>query len=324
MGAKVLVADKFESVGLDGLRSAGCEVVYQPEAGAKDLAAALAAADPAVLVVRSSKTPRAAIDAAPSLRGVIRAGAGYDNIDCPAAKARGVAVCNCPGMNAAAVAELVFAMLLALDRRVVEQTVELRAGRWNKKVYSVARGLAGTTLGVVGVGAIGREVIRRAKAFAMNVTAHSLNMNPDRALDLGVGYGGRNRAELLDMLRGCDAVTVHVAANAESEKMCDAAFFDAMKPGAAFINTSRGSVVDEPALLAAAAAKGLRIGADVFAGEPSGGEAPWTSPLAALPRFVGTHHVGASTEQAQLAVAHEVVRIVRLWAETGRWENRVV
>ncbi|MGD9688275.1 MAG: NAD(P)-dependent oxidoreductase [Phycisphaerales bacterium] len=332
---RVLIADKFEQVGLDGLASLA-SVVYLPEVGGQGpqaLAGAIIEHDPSILVVRSSKTPALAITAAAgkSLKAIIRAGAGVDNIDLRAASDIGVAVCNCPGMNAAAVAELIFAFLLALDRRVVEGTNDLRAGKWNKKEYSKARGLKGQTLGLIGVGNIGREVIRRARAFGMPCIAHSLNMTRDRAIDLGVEFGGSTRADLITMLPRCDAVSIMVAANAESERLCDSAFFAAMKPGACLINTSRGSVIDEAALVAAVSEKGLRVGADVFATEPAGSVAvtDWNppSPLTSLPpgRFVGTHHIGASTDQAQLAVAEEVVRIVRVWRESGgtRIENRV-
>jgi D-3-phosphoglycerate dehydrogenase len=323
MPLRVLVADKFEKIGLDGLAALGANVVNVPEAGATNLAGALKEHAPDVLVVRSSKTPKAAIEASPSLKAVIRAGAGYDNIDTAAATARGVAVCNTPGMNAAAVAELVFGLLLALDRRIADATADLRAGVWNKKEYSKARGLKGQTLGIIGAGGIGREVIRRAHAFGMKVIAHSLNMTRDRAKDLGVGFGGSTREELIAMLGQCDAVSVMVAANAESEHLCDERFFEAMRDGAAFVNTSRGSVVDERALIEAVRAKRLRVGADVFVSEPSGGTAQWKSALADLPGFVGTHHVGASTDQAQAAVAEEVVRIVGAFMKTGVWENRV-
>jgi len=322
---KILVADKFEKIGLDGLKALGCDVVSMPDVGAEKLPGALAETNPRVLVVRGTKVSADAMGRAPALQVVIRAGAGYDTIDCAGARARNIAVCNCPGMNAAAVAELVFAFLLALDRRVVEGTNDLRAGVWNKKEYSKARGIKGQTLGLIGVGNIGREVIRRARAFGMRCIAHSLNMTKDRAADLGVEFGGSTRADMLAMLPKCDAVSVMVAANKESERMCDAAFFEAMKPGATFINTSRGSVVDEPALIAAVKAKGLRVGADVFAGEPAGGDASWKSPLADLPpaHFVGAHHIGASTDQAQLAVADEVVRIAREFHATGAWINKV-
>jgi D-3-phosphoglycerate dehydrogenase len=324
MSGTVLVADRFEEAGLKGLAALGLTVANEPEAGAGDLSGAIARVRPALLVVRSSKVKPPAIAAAGgSIKGIIRAGAGYDNIDLPAASAAGIAVCNCPGMNAAAVAELVFAMLLALDRRVVEQTNDLRAGAWNKKEYAKARGLKGQTLGVVGVGSIGREVIARAKAFGMKIVAHSLNMTRDRAADLGVEFGGHARADLHALAARCDAVSVHVAANDQSERMCDRAFFEAMKPGAMFVNTSRGSVVDTEALIDAMRSKRLRAGLDVFADEPAGGSASYRPAMADLPGFVGTHHVGASTDQAQAAVADEVVRIARVWKESGRWENRV-
>lgn len=325
---KVLIADPFEQSGRDGLTALGCEVTSDPALTPDTLPDAVARIDPAVLVVRSKKVRPAAIEAGKGLRLIIRAGAGYDNIDLPAATKKGVAVCNCPGMNAVAVAELVMGLLLCCDRRIPDQTADLRGGAgggggWNKKEYAKARGLKGLTLGVIGVGSIGREVVRRAKAFDMNVIAHSLNMNRDRAGDLRVEYGGSSREDLLAVLPRCDAVSLHVAATPESERMCDAGFFAAMKPGAYFINTSRGSVVDEAALAEAVKSKGVRAGLDVFAGEPSEGKAAWTTPLAALPGVYTTHHVGASTDQAQNAVADEVVRIVKVFRQSGRAENRV-
>jgi D-3-phosphoglycerate dehydrogenase len=323
---KILIADKFEQFGRDALVALGCEVSNQPDVTADALPQAVAAFAPDVMVVRSKKVQRPAIEAAPSLKSIIRAGAGYDNIDCKAAAERGVSVCNCPGTNSVAVAELTMGLLIALDRRICEQTAELKAGNWNKKEYAVARGLKGSTLGLIGMGAIGREVTRRAQAFGIKVIGHSLNMTRDRANDLGIENGGNTRADLLAMLPKCDAVSIHAAANKESEKMCDAAFFAAMKPGAAFINTSRGSVMDEAALRDAIQSKKLRAGLDVFADEPAEGKLAWTTPTAALPGVVCTHHVGASTDQAQNAVAEEVIRIVKTFRDTGGksgWLNRV-
>jgi D-3-phosphoglycerate dehydrogenase len=323
MPVKVLIADKFEEAGRQGLVSLGCEVVANADLTPEALGAALASLDPTIMVVRSKKVGRAALAGARSLKAVIRAGAGYDTIDTAAAADRGIGVCNCPGTNSVAVAELVFGLLLCCDRRIPDQTIDLRNGKWDKKEYSKARGLKGMTLGVVGVGAIGREVIQRAKAFQMRVIAHSLNMTSERARDLGVESGGASRADLHAMLGRCDAVSMHVAANPQSERMCDKAFFAAMTNGAYFINTSRGSIVDEAALAEAVKAKALRVGLDVFANEPSEGKTGWTCGPAALPGACGTHHVGASTDQAQNAVAEEVVRIVRVYKETGRLENRV-
>ncbi|MCC6661599.1 MAG: hydroxyacid dehydrogenase [Phycisphaerales bacterium] len=320
---KVLVADKFEASGIEGLKKAGCEVAYEPAAGAEGLGPVLARVRPDVLVVRSSKVPGAVLDGAAGLRGIIRAGAGVDNIDTPAASRNGIAVCNCPGMNAVAVAELAFALLLSCDRRLGEQTAEVRAGKWNKKEYAKARGLKGTTLGIVGMGAIGRALAVRARAFDMNVLAWSRSLTPESARAAGVQFRGSTRADLLGMLAECDAVSVHVAAAAETKKMCNAEFFGAMKPGAYFINTSRGSVVDEAALREAIRAKGLRAGLDVYENQPASPQADFTSAVAALPGVTATHHCGASTDQAQQAVADEVVRMVGVYARTGRFENCV-
>src|SRR6186997_999411 len=161
MSFKVLVADKFERSGLDGLTAAGCEVVFEPDLKDEALTQAIAATGAEVLVVRGTKVTAPMLDAG-RLSLIVRAGAGYNTIDVAAASKRGIYVSNCPGKNAIAVAELAFALMLALDRRVPDNVADLRAGRWNKKEYSKAQGLFGRTIGLLGIGSIGREVIRRA------------------------------------------------------------------------------------------------------------------------------------------------------------------
>src|SRR5919112_3986898 len=157
---KVLVADQFEPSGLDGLRAAGCEVV--DDAALKDdaLAAALGDTKAQVLIVRSTKVTAAMMDAG-RLSLIVRAGAGYNTIDVAAASTRGIYVSNCPGKNAIAVAEIAFGLILSLDRRIPDNVAELRAGHWNKKEFSNAQGLYGSTLCLLRVGSIGREMIRR-------------------------------------------------------------------------------------------------------------------------------------------------------------------
>lgn len=322
---KILIADKFEASGIAALEQLGCRVISDPALSAETIPAAIIEHNPDVLIVRSTKVRKPAFDAGAGggLKCVIRAGAGYDNIDLDAASARSIAVCNCPGTNSVAVAELVFGLLLCCDRRIPDQTEDVKKGVWNKKEYAKARGLKGLTLGVIGVGGIGREVIKRAGAFDMKVIAHSLHMTPERAMDLSVGFGGSTREDLYDMLGKCDAVSVHVAANAESDNLCDDRFFQAMKPGAYFINTSRGSVMDGKALERAVREKGIRIGLDVYTNEPAEAHGSWTCHGADLPGVYMTHHVGASTDQAQAAVAEEVVRIVKQVQDHGTFRNRV-
>src|SRR5262245_18354899 len=169
---KVLVADKFEKSGLDGLKAEGCEVLYQPDLKDDALTQAIRDTGADVLVVRST------VVTAPMLEGgalslVVRAGAGYNTIDVATASKRGIYVSNCPGKNAIAVAGLAFALLLALDRRVPDNVAELRAGTWNKKEYSKAKGLFGQTLGLLGYGNIGKEMARRAHAFGMPIVVWS-------------------------------------------------------------------------------------------------------------------------------------------------------
>jgi D-3-phosphoglycerate dehydrogenase len=316
---KVLVADKFEKVGIDGLKELGCTVVAEPEVKAEELPALIKSVDPNILIVRSKKVNAEALRAGTALTLVIRAGAGIDTIDVAAASDLGVFVSNCPGKNSIAVAELVMGLLLACDRRIPDQTVELRQGRWNKSDYSKARGLYGRILGIVGLGQIGREVARRAQAFGMQVVAWSRSLTQAEADELGVRYAQTP----LEIARLADAVTINVAANAETKHLVNAEFLAAMKSGAYLINTSRGSVVDETALKEAITKRHLRAGLDVFQNEPAGGRGEFANELLSVPGVYGTHHVGASTDQAQVAIAHEVIRIVQSFRATGEVPNVV-
>lgn len=316
---RVLIADKFEKVGIDGLKELGCAVISKPDLKADELPGAMKADDPGILIVRSTKVTADTLKAGANLSLVIRAGAGVDTIDVPAASGLGVFVSNCPGKNSTAVAELVMGLILACDRRIPDQVADLRQGKWNKAEYSKARGLHGRTLGIVGLGQIGKEVAHRARAFGMRVVAWSRTLTHEEAQRLGVGYCQTP----LEVAQTGDVVSIHVAANSETRHLVNTDFLAAMKPGAYLINTSRGSVVDEAALQKAVQIKRLRAGLDVFQGEPGGGTAEFESAIAKEPGVYGTHHVGASTEQAQVAIAHEVIRIVQAFLERGEVPNCV-
>jgi D-3-phosphoglycerate dehydrogenase len=315
---KVVIADKAEQVLIDELGSMGCSVHVDPSLDGDALGACLAEQEAVVLVVRSTKVPEGVIDAASgSLKLIIRAGSGYDNIDGSAAASKHIAVCNTPGMNAVAVAELAMGHLISLDRRLPEQNAALKGGRWNKKEYSKARGLKGSSLLVIGAGAIGREVIKRALAFGVEVCVYDPQMTRDEAEALGVDRVGSGRGDLLEALPRFDAVSMHVPAVESTKGMCDAAFFTAMKEGSSFINTSRGAIVDEPALIDAVKSGRIRAGLDVYCDQPSEKDTAWSPAVAAVDGIYCTHHCGASTDQAQLSVAEEVVRMVGLFKSDG-------
>jgi D-3-phosphoglycerate dehydrogenase len=165
--------------------------------------------------------------AAGQIKLVVRAGAGFNTIDVAAASRRGIYVSNCPGKNSIAVAELAFALILALDRRIADNVIALRRGEWNKKEFSKARGLFGRTLGLIGVGKIGAEMISRARAFGMPVIAWSRSLTPERAAELGVEY----KPTPADVAREADVVSVHVALNADTRALLGTEFFAAMRAG---------------------------------------------------------------------------------------------
>jgi len=316
---KILLADKLSARALGALAEAGHVVVNEPSLKGETLVEALRAETPEVLVVRSTKVPAEAMDADPKLELIVRAGAGYDTIDIDGASERGIFVSNCPGKNAAAVAELTMGLILALDRSIPDNVIDAREGRWNKAKYSKAAGVKGRTLGVIGTGNIGRAVIRRAQSFGMNVIAWSRSLTDEQAAALGVTRMERP----LDVAANADVVTLHVAATPETRGLAGKAFFEAMKPGAFFINTTRSSVVDEEALRWAMDEEGIRAALDVISNEPAYKEGAFTHPLAYHPNLYLTHHIGASTRQAQDAIADEAVRVVNTYAETGEAPNCV-
>ena len=331
---RVLVADTFEKSGLAGLTTAGCEVVYEPDAKDDSLTAAIRSSGADVLIVRSTSVSAAMLDAG-RLSLIVRAGAGYNTIDVAAASNRGIYVSNCPGKNAIAVAELTFALILALDRRIPDNVAELRAGKWNKKQFAKARGLYGQRLGILGVGNIAREVIRRAAAFGLDVVLWSRRfdgldrlMSEEEAQAVGLDEAMRTIEIQLaptpaDVAARADILTIHLAFSAGSKGLVGREVLTALPDGAILINTSRAEIVDQAALLLAVKKKFLRVGVDVFANEPTGATGDVSDPLVAMPAVYGTHHIGASTDQAQEAIAAETVRIVRNFKETGKVPNVV-
>ena len=315
---KVLVADKFEDSGRRGLAEIGCDVAYEPDVSGDTLLAAITTTRADVLVVRSTPVTRPMLESG-NLQLLVRAGAGTNTVDVEAASERGIWVANCPGKNAIAVAELAFGLMLALDRRISDGTADLKSGKWNKKEYGKARGLFGRTLGLLGTGPIGREMITRAKAFGMPVVAWSRSLTWAGAEELGI----TRASSPTEVAAAADILSVHLALKPETRGIVADGVFASMKQGAMFINTSRAEVVDQPSLERAVKERGIRAGLDVFAEEPSGGAGAVEAPIFKHAGVIGTHHIGASTDQAQEAIAEETVRIVRLFKESGRPANVV-
>jgi D-3-phosphoglycerate dehydrogenase len=304
----LLFADRLPEQTVADLEARGHVCVMEPDLTADDLPARVAGFEG--LVVRSTKVKRAVFEAADRLALVIRAGAGTNTIDTDAAATMGVFVSNVPGRNAAAVAELTMGLLLAVDRRIADNVADLRDGHWNKKRYSKADGLLGSTMGIIGLGSIGLAVAERAAAFGIQVQSLDKPGRSEdvvaRAQELDITMRGSMR----ELVSSSDIVSLHVPSSDDTRHLVDDAFLASMKPGAILLNTSRGDVVDEGALLKALDAGAVRAGLDVFADEPGSGKGSWDSPLARHPSVVATHHIGASTEQAQRAIAAGVTEVV--------------
>ena len=302
---KILLADKLHPQSVQALQAInGVEVINQPSLGADDLPQAIVGVE--ILVVRSTKVNSATLQAADRLGLIIRAGSGYNTIDVDGASAKGIYVANCPGKNSTAVAELAVALMLALDRNLPDNVIDLRQGKWNKGKYGKAQGFKGRTVGIVGGGAIGLETVERLRPFGVHLVVWSRSMTPEKAEALEVEYCPR----LQDLAARCDVVSLHLALSGETRGLIGAEFFAAMQPGAFLINTCRAEVVDQAALLQAMNEKGIRLGTDVFEGEPAGKDGDFATPISQHPNCYGTHHVGASTDQAELDTGLEAVRIV--------------
>lgn len=317
---KVLIADNFPSQYVEKIKSFVKEVVYEPKLKENDLPNNIKGID--ILVVRSTVVNAECIEKSDRLSLIIRAGAGINTIDIKSANKKGIYVTNCPGKNSIAVAELAMALICAIDRKIPDNVIDFRNGKWNKALYSKADGLAGKTLGIVGTGKIGSELITRAKAFGLNIIAWSRSLSDEKAEEMEI----ERASSLEELFSNSDIVSVHLAQNAETKKIISQNLINKLKKGAYFINTARAGVIDEDALIEAAKSGNIFLGLDVFNNEPEGKEGELTTPLKDLPNVYLTHHIGASTEQSQNAVAEETCNIIADYLNTGavkNWVNRI-
>ncbi len=316
---KVLIADSLASTLQQSLHSLGCTLQIDPSLKEDSLTEQIEAFQPNILVVRSTKVQKNQLLNANSLSLIIRAGAGTNTIDVDTASEKGIFVANCPGKNAIAVAELAMGHLINMDRRISDNVQDLREGSWNKKLYSKSKGLYGKELAIVGIGSCGTELIHRAKAFGMNIRAYSRSFTPEKAALLGVQYS----SSPLEACQGADALSVHLAYTPETRGIIGELELNSLKSGGYVINTSRGGIIDEAALLEAIENKGLRAGFDVFENEPSAKACSFSSPLIESPSVYGTHHIGASTEQASEMICSAVVEIIETLVTSGTVINCV-
>ncbi|OGV27373.1 MAG: phosphoglycerate dehydrogenase [Ignavibacteria bacterium RIFOXYA2_FULL_37_17] len=317
---KVLIADNFPNKYVEKIKSLVKEVIFEPKLKENDLQNHIKGID--ILVVRSTVVNAECIEKSDRLSLIIRAGAGVNTIDIKSANKKGIYITNCPGKNSIAVAELAMGLICAIDRRIPDNVIDFRNGKWNKALYSKADGLAGKTLGVVGTGQIGSELIKRAKAFGLNIIAWSRSLTDKKAEEMEI----ERAASLEELFSSSDIISVHLAQTAETKKIISKELISKLKKGAYFINTARAGVVDETALIEAAKSGNIFLGLDVFNNEPEGKEGELSTPIRELPNVYLTHHIGASTEQAQNAVAEETCNIIADYVNAGvirNWVNRI-
>ena len=310
---RVLLADRLHPLATQALSEAGFDWEMDATLANDTLEEAIKHFNPDVLVVRSTRVSAAHVHAGAALSLVIRAGAGVNTIDLGACSDAGIFVGNCPGRNAVAVAELTMGLMIAIDRQIADNVLDLRAHRWNKKRFSQADGLKGKTLGLLGMGRIGQAVARRARSFDLDVVAWSRSLTPEQADVLGVRYA----ASPAEVAEQSNILSLHLAATDDTRGIVDRELLASMPDGSVVLNTSRAELIDEEALLETLETRGFRAGLDVFKGEPQEKACAFEHPLAQHPAVYGTHHIGASTTQAQMAVAQAVVESVISFRQTG-------
>jgi len=311
---KILVACELPDAALEQLRATGSDVDYRPQATLPELRDSLG--DVGVLVVANARVSGEMIARAPTLQMIVRAACGPGSIAVEDASAAGVFVTHCPDEHAEAVAELTLGLILALDRRIVDNTLALREGRWARSELADARGLAGRTLGILGYDAVGRLVARRARAFDMRVVAWSPRLTADTTAEPEVEFCNWPR----ELARQSDVVVVQ-AIEDEAETLVDATFLENMPQGAYLVHVGHPAAVDEAALAKAIEERHLRVALDVHGSEPAGDTGRFRCRLCELPGVIGTQHIGVLTEQARQATADEVVRVIRLFLVSGEVVN---
>ncbi len=317
---KILIADSFPEAHQQILTEQGHVVTLNPSLDEASLSDAIA--DNEILIVRSTRVNAATLEAGDNLKLVIRAGTGTNTIDKPSAAELGIRVCNVPGANSIAVSELVMGLILSIDRNIPDNTADLRQRVWNKKKFSKAKGLYGQKIGILGLGAIGFAVAERANAFGMEVFALAKAGRSDTA-EQRINAAGITQLNTMDeLLSQCDIVSLHMPATEDTKQLVNESFLNKMKDGAMLINTSRGELVDEKALLNAIDNKGIRAGLDVYENEPGASDNSFDSALASHTGVCGTHHIGASTDQAQVAVSDGVLEVIAAF-QNGEFKNCV-
>ncbi len=314
---RLLIADKLHPRAIEELRTLPVDVLYEPELTKETLDKHMSGVG--ILIVRSTEVTAEAIEAAKQLNLIVRAGAAFGSIDVRAASRKGIFVANCPGKNASAVAELVYGLIIALDRRIPDAVTKLRAGGWERAEFSKAEGLWGKTLGIAGLGAIGREVGARAKAFGLNPVAWSRSLSPAKAAEAGVGFA----ASLDELATRSNILTMHLPLNERTKQIVNARVLGQLPPRAMFVNTARADLVDTDALIEAVEKNKLRVAVDVYTGEPKGTSIYENKLIAAKGLVYGTPHIAAATDQAQLSVATEAVRVIRSFLLEGTVPNAV-
>lgn len=311
----ILVACELPDAALDQLRSLATAVRYEPNLTAQDLRDQMR--DVGILVSGDIRISAETISRAKTLQMIVHAGPGPGDVALEEASGQGVFVTHCPDQHATAIAELTFGLILALDRRIVENTIALREGRWTRTELADARGLAGRTLGIVGYGTVGRVVARRARAFEMKVIAWSPALAPARPPDPDIELCNYPR----ELARRAEIVTVHPADDAIRLPLVDAEFLAALQPGAYLVHVGAPGAADEAALIQAIEQRQLRVAVDACGPEPLADQSRYRCRVCELPGVVGTQRVATLTQQAREATADEVVHIVRSFLVSGEVLN---
>ena len=311
---KVLVACELPDSAIEQMHALAIDVAYMPRATPAELRESIEGIG--VLVVGTTRVSPETLVPATGLQMIVHAGPGPGEIAIKEASGQGIFVSHCPDQHAVAVAELTMGLILALDRRIVENTNALREGRWIRGELTDARGLAGRTLGILGYGAVGRLLAHRALAFGMRVLAWAPGIASETAAEPDVEFCNWPR----ELARQSDIVTVHAVGDG-SDNLIDKEFLDSMQQGAYLVHVGHPGAVEIAALSEAIRERNLRVALDVFSSEPTSDSGRVRCTVCGQPGVVATQHIGPLTAQAQEATAKEVVRIVESFVVSGEVLN---
>ena len=305
---KVLIADKFPIKYIDKIVKLKYQIIFNENITTKELINKIKGFN--ILIIRNKKITNNIIENSNCLKLIIRAGSGYDNIDILSANKKYISVCNVPGKNAIAVAELTIGLMLSIDRKIPDNVNDIKNFKWNKNKYSNSIGIFGRKLGIIGFGEIGQLVAKRAFSFGMKILVYDTNLNKTKHNIINK-YNIIIKNDIYKLVKNSNIITLHIPSNKNTINIINKKILNFIKKDSIIINTSRSDIINEKDLICAMDNKNIKLGTDVYKDEPEYKSGYFKTHIGIHPNVYGTHHIGASTRQAQNSIASGVIKILK-------------